>query len=175
MAEVAVRKTPEAALFPKGWNWESPFVGAHPFALLRDWRRDLDRVFRDFGAMDTGLETSAWWPAIECKKVNGSFVVKAEIPGLKKDEVKVELTENALVIEGERKHETKKEEEGFFRTECFYGKFYRSIPLPEGYQAEGIHADLANGVLEVKIPVIEPKATMKQIPIEEKKEDKKKT
>ncbi len=175
MAEVAVTRkhASEAALFPKGWNWETPFFGStHPFALLRDWRRDIDRIFHDFG----GLETTdkGWWPAIECKKVNHEFVVTAEVPGLKKDEVKVELTDNALILEGERKYEEKKEEEGYFRSERYYGKFYRSIPLPEGYQTEGIHADLANGVLEVKIPVVEPKTTMRQIPIEEKKEEKKK-
>ena len=148
MAEVAVtKKTPEAALFPKGWNWESPFLGTHPFALLRDWRRDIDRIFQDFGGVETA--DAAWWPVIECKKVNHELVVTAEVPGLKKDDVKVELTDNALVIEGERKYEEKKEEEGYFRSERFYGKFYRSIPLPEGYQAEGIHADLAHGVLEV--------------------------
>ena len=82
---------------------------------------------------------------------------------------KVEVTDNALVIEGERKFETKKEEEGYFQTERSYGKFVRSIPLPEGCKPEEIKAELANGVLEVKVPVAETKHTMRRVPIDEKK------
>ena len=172
MAEVAVTKAaPEVQPFPR-WNWGFPLSTLSqgsllsPLAMMRDFSREMDRMLNtSFG----GTETPTWWPAVECKKTNGTLVVTAEVPGLKKEDVKVEVTDNALVIEGERKFESKKEEQGYFQTERSYGKFVRSIPLPEGCKAEEIKAELANGVLEVKVPVVEPKTKMRQIPIDEKK------
>jgi HSP20 family protein len=170
MAEVAVTKTPEKGVFPKSWgafpafpNWT---FGTSPFTLMRDFSREMDRFFHGHGITTAG-EAGVWWPAVEWKKTNGTFLVKAEVPGLKKEDVKVEVAEGCLILEGERKYESKKEEEGFFQTERSYGKFYRSIPLPEGAKPEEIKAELANGVLEVKVPVIETKPKMRQIPIEE--------
>jgi HSP20 family protein len=171
MAEVAVTKAPEMTPFPKRLNWGFPFTAPgtllSPLTMMRDFSREMDRMFNtSFGP---GAETGTWWPAVECKKTNGTLLVTAELPGLKKEDVKVEVTDNALVIEGERKFETKKEEEGYFQTERSYGKFVRSIPLPEGCKPEEIKAELANGVLEVKVPVAETKHTMRRVPIDEKK------
>jgi len=100
-------------------------------------------------------------------------IVTAELPGLKKEDVKVELTEDALIIQGERKQEHKEDHEGFHRWERSYGQFYRSIPLPEGAKTDQAKAELTDGVLKVSVPVPEAKKkTTRQVPIEQGKETK---
>jgi HSP20 family protein len=105
-------------------------------------------------------------PAIEVRKCNGDMVVTAELPGLNKEDVKVEMTEDALVIRGERKTEHKEDHDGFHTTERSYGRFYRSIPLPEGAKTEEVKAELADGVLKVSIPSPEMKKLPREVPVE---------
>ena len=132
----------------------------NPFNWMRSFIREMDRAFHM-----PETEERAWWPAIECKRTNGTFQVTAEVPGIEKDGVNVEVLDDALVVQGERKMETKKEEDGYFRTERSYGKFYRAIPLPEGANADEIKAELANGVLTVKIPVTDVKPAARKIEV----------
>ena len=73
-------------------------------------------------------------------------------PGLSKDDIKVEITEDMLSIQGERKQEKKEEREGYFYNECSYGSFYRAVPLPEGVDASKATAEFRNGVLEIAMP-----------------------
>jgi len=123
----------------------------------------MDRMFRNAApALEPGLMA----PAVDVKVTDGTMVVTADLPGLKKEEVKIEVTEKALLIEGERKAELKEEKEGFRKIERTYGKFYREIPLPEGAKIDLAKAELANGVLTVSLPVPEVKKG-RQIPIEE--------
>jgi len=93
-------------------------------------------------------------------------VVRAELAGLKPDDVKLEIENDALVLHGERKYEREEEKGGVRRTEMRYGRFYRTIPLPEGANPDQARAKYENGVLEVTIPVSEPKNQRKQIPIQ---------
>jgi HSP20 family protein len=72
-----------------------------------------------------------WSPAIECRRVNGELLVTAELPGVKKEDIKVQVLDESLIVEGERKLEAKEEKEGYFRSERSYGKFWRQIPLPK--------------------------------------------
>lgn len=134
-----------------------PAFDVSPFSLLRRFNTDWDRMFeaaRDFA------------PPLEIEKKNGSFVVRAEIPGMNKDDIKVQFTEEGLVIEGERKNETKTEKDGYFRTERTYGKFYRCVGLPEGANTEKAQAEYVNGVLQVTLPLAEVKKPQaRQIPV----------
>jgi HSP20 family protein len=169
MPEVSVTKTtPQTPAFGKP-RWMMPMgegiFGVSPFALMREFVDEMNRSF----AVPSAPGNGTFWPAIECKKTNGDFVVTAEVPGLKKEEVKVELSGDNLILEGERKLEKKEEKEGWFQTERHYGKFYRSIALPEGAQVDQVKAELNNGVLEIKVPVAEPKTKMKNVPIAEAK------
>lgn len=164
MAEVAVeKKAKEPVAHPRAFRWASPFgerfFGMNPFDMMKEFGTGIDRFL---GAIP---ENGTWWPAVECKRTDGTFLVKAEVPGLGKDDVKVEVMENVLVLEGERKLETKKEEDGYFRTERHYGSFHRTIPLPEGAKTDEIKAQLANGVLEVAIPVVALKPVSKSVPV----------
>jgi len=96
--------------------------------------------------------TAPWKPTMEVRFANGALVVRAELPGIDKEAVKVELVKGALTIEGERKYEKEVTKKGYFTTECAYGTFYRQIPLPEEANINEAKAVFKNGVLEVTIP-----------------------
>jgi len=163
----AIAKTEPFGLAPIS-DWFEPmfpvgrFFGLSPFAMMREFTDEMDRVFRG-----TAPALKAWAPTVDIQKVNGNLLVTAELPGLKKEEVKVELTENALIIEGERKREHTEEKEGYHRYERSYGNFYRSIPLPEGYKADMTKAELSEGVLKVTIPIPEEKKNVREVKVEE--------
>jgi len=172
MPEVKVTKElakPEAAppsLFNEFFTPALPFgklFNLSPFALMREFTDEMDRLFK--GAMPK-FEAELFAPAMDVKITDGNLVVKTDLPGIKKEDVKIEVTERALVIEGERKAEEKEEKPGFRKIERSYGKFYREIPLPEGAKIDAAKAELAEGVLTVSLPVPEVKKG-RQIPIEE--------
>jgi len=172
MAEIKVERPKALAkaepfgLAPIG-DWFAPtfpvgrFFGLSPFAMMREFTDEMDRVFRGTAPL------KAWTPTVDINKVNGNVLVTAELPGLKKEEVKVTLTENALVIEGERKREHTEEKEGYHRYERSYGNFYRAIPLPEGFKADQTKAELTEGVLKITIPVAEEKKNVREVKVEE--------
>jgi len=112
-----------------------------------------------------GGSLSSWAPAIEVKQTGNNLVVCAELPGLKPEEVQVEVTDDALVIQGERRNEQSSDESDFHRTERRYGRFYRAIPLPEGVNADAAKAAFNHGVLEVTVPLPEQQSKRRQIPI----------
>ena len=97
-------------------------------------------------------------------------MIRADLPGLCKEDVKVEVSDDMITIEGERKQEKKEEREGCYYSECSYGSFYRVIPLPEGADASKATAEFHNGVLEVAVPapsLPEPKA--RRLEVKERK------
>lgn len=151
-------------MFPFG-----KFFGLSPFAMMREFTEEMDKVFRR-GA--PSVEAGTWAPAIDVQLSNGNLIVTAELPGLKKEEVKVELSDDAVVIKGERKTEHIEKREGYHSSERSYGQFYRSIPLPEGAKTDQAKAELADGVLKVSVPVPESKKTVRQIPVEQGKDSK---
>jgi len=168
MPEIKVTKEKEGALMhrPEMYFPTFPFgglFGANPFGLMKRFTEEMDRTFAGFLAPP---EVELWAPPLEVKHKDGNFIVTAELPGLTKEEVKVEVIEESLVIEGERKRFKEEKGEEFYRSERTYGKFYRSIPLPKGAKADLIKAELNNGILEVVIPVPEAKPNLRQIPIQ---------
>ena len=140
------------------------FFSRSPFGLMREFSDEMERMFRGVTASTNG---GPWAPAIDIQQCNGNLLVTAELPGLKKEEVKVELTDDALIIEGERKREHKEDHEGYHRYERSYGQFYRAIPLPEGAKADQAKAELTEGVLKITLPVAETKKSTRQVTIEE--------
>jgi HSP20 family protein len=122
--------------FPDFW---SDFFGT------RRLNSPVDRWFAN--SRQQGL----WAPQIETLQRGDQFVVRADLPGLRKDDVEVDITDDAITIQGERRDEHKEEQEGYFRSERVYGRFYRVVPLPEGAISESAKADFRNGVLEVTI------------------------
>jgi HSP20 family protein len=118
----------------------------------------------------SSLQTIAEWsPRVEIVEREGELLVRAELPGMSKDDVKVEVTDELITIEGERKAEAREEKEGYFYSERSYGHFFRSIPMPEGAESEKARATFQDGVLEVTMPVPEqPSRKPKRIEIAEK-------
>lgn len=107
-----------------------------------------------------------WMPTLDVYELDGELVVRADLPGLKKEDVRIYLEDGALVLQGERKEEKKLDKEGFYLAECSYGSFYRRLPLAFEADFGRIAAQLADGVLEVHIPIpaVEPPKTQ-EIPV----------
>lgn len=139
-----------------------------PFAFMRRFNEEMDRLFQDFGfgrglqvspfGREPGLfgeSRSTWSPQVEVIEHGGKLVVRADLPGMTRDDIEVDVTDNRLVIRGERRSEHEEEEEGYYRSERSYGSFYRAIPLPEGVDAENADATFRNGVLEITMPAPE--------------------
>jgi len=164
MAEVKVarRETPSYEVFPfLGPDLFRTNLLDTPFTLMRRFGDELERVF------GKPTEMAAWRPAIEVKVEKGRMLVHAELPGLKKENVKVAITGDLLTIEGERKAETEEKKGGYIHTERNYGRFYRAIALPEGANTEKVAAEFADGILTVTIPVPEVTPAVKEIPVGE--------
>jgi HSP20 family protein len=136
-----------------------------PFEGLTALRREMNRVFeRFFEEGPLGVWERALEPAVEVADTPEAVIVKAQVPGVPKDNIQVTMTDNAMTLKGEMKEEEKKEGKNYYRREWRYGAFERTIPLPVAVQAEKITADLKDGVLTVTLPKHEAaKAT--QIPI----------
>jgi HSP20 family protein len=136
-----------------------------PFGMMRRMRmtRELERAAGDLGLMggDAG-----WLPAVEVSESNGKLRVQAELPGLSPEEVRVEIGDNEIVIQGERRVEHEENRRGVRRTEREYGVFYRTIPLPEGAQVDQAKASFRNGLLEVTVPVPERANERRPVAIE---------
>lgn len=136
----------------------SDLFSMNPFALMRHFNEEMNRGFGDTAAQ-------IWSPAVDISERDGKLMVHADLPGLKQDDVKVEVIDDQLIIQGERKREHEENRQGFRRSERSYGSFYRSIPLPEGANVDQTQAQFNNGVLEVSIPVPEEQHKRRQIPI----------
>jgi HSP20 family protein len=138
---------------------------------MQDFFDDFDR-FWDRSLMPWERERSlwqpeAWGPALESHIENGNLIVKADLPGIDPKDVSISVTGNQLTIEGERKHEKKEEEKGYHYREFTYGKFARTMTLPEGVEADKVKATYKDGVLRMTMPA--PKEmTPKRIQIEAK-------
>ena len=144
----------ETGLFPANW------FNMHPISLMKKVTGEMDRFF--YG---NRTERGVWTPAVELKEEAGKFRLLVELPGIKPEDVKVAVTEATVTLEGERKYEKEEILEGFYHTERSYGRFYRSVPLPKGAEAEKVSATFNNGILEVTIPVPELKPKTREIPV----------
>ena len=101
---------------------------------------------------DTVEKAWNWNPAVDVYENDNAFVVKAELPGVDKDHIKVDIEGRILTIAGERKTESETKEERYHKRECFYGRFERSFTLPEGIDPDAVKAEYKDGVLKVEVP-----------------------
>lgn len=142
-----------------------------PFALFDDLRTELERFFErprlPFTPRFRTFEKELTWaPKIDAYEKEGELVVRADLPGMKKENFHVSFEESDLILQGERKESTEVKEESYYRAECSYGSFYRRLPLAFVVDPEKVVAKFTDGVLEVHIPmpaVEQPKA--KEIPV----------
>ncbi len=127
-----------------------------PFAELGELRTRFDRMFDEFA---NGGER-AWTPAVDVERDNGNLVIRADVPGLKPEEVKIEVEDDILTVCGEHEERTEEKDKQFLRRERRFGSFSRSMALPPGVDAKKIKAKTRDGVVEVTIPL--PKEAKKE-------------
>jgi HSP20 family protein len=152
-----------SAPFPMGEAMSS----LNPLSLMRRFTDEMDRLFGPMAR--SRRDSELWMPPIEVTEQNGYLVVSADLPGLRKEDVKVEVSKDTLMLEGERKQTYREKGEGYHLSERNYGRFYRSIPMPEGANIDKAVAELVNGTLEISIPIPETPASRRQIPVQESK------
>lgn len=160
-------------------RWRGGFGNLTPFQFMQRFSDEMDQLFNrltdEFWLPERSflrgrqeyfpLTTAAWSPAIEVLDRDDKIIVRADLPGIKPEDVKVELLNNGLCISGETKQEQEQEREGYYHSERSYGNFCRVIALPEGIKEDQVTANFNNGVLEVTMPQPEQRRR-KQIQIQ---------
>ncbi|HWV24735.1 MAG TPA: Hsp20/alpha crystallin family protein [Thermomicrobiales bacterium] len=130
-----------------------------PLSMFNDVETMMDRMFgrrwpllRAFPGFQGG--ESGWAPQVDVYEKDNTFVVKAELPGVNKDDINVTLDQGDLILQGERKSEHQESgENNYYRMERSYGSFYRRFPMPDGVQEDDISASFKDGVLEITAPL----------------------
>lgn len=114
--------------------------------------QDFDRLFSRL--FQTGGETGAqrWVPAMDLIEADDHFVLRADLPGLREEDVSIEVDDGVLTVSGERRAEHEQKEKGWFRVERAFGRFSRSVTLPEGVDPDAVSAEFDRGVLTVRVP-----------------------
>ena len=148
-------------------KWQRPTLTNWPsFGRLSDLRDEIDRLFESplSELTRTSQLLSGWTPALDVYEGKENFVVKAELPGMKKEDIEVSLHDGSLSISGERKAETKHEDAEVYRAERFFGRFQRTVTLPTAVAADKVKAAYKDGVLTITLPKTE-EAKPKQIDV----------
>jgi len=148
-------------------RFQTPVLTSWPtFGRLSDLRNEIDRLFESpLSQLDSAASVfGGWTPAIDVYEDKEHVVVKAELAGMKKEDIEVTLHEGTLSIAGERKTEKKVEEAGLYRSERYFGRFQRAVTLPAPVDGAKVKADYKDGVLTVSLPKTE-EAKPKQIDV----------
>lgn len=140
-----------------------------PWSLFDVMQRDLDRMagqrLRVVGHDDKENSVADWAPAVDIIEEKDRFVLKADVPGVKPEDIDINMENGVLSVSGQRHEETTEQAEGIKRIERLSGRFYRRFTLPEAADAERISAKCANGILEVVIPK-QPAVQARRITVE---------
>ncbi len=141
-------------------------VPLRPFREMEDWDRDFEDMFGK-----PLWPAERWMPAIDVFEKEDRFMVKADLPGMKMEDIDVSVVGNSLVIKGEKKSESEVKEEDYYRAERSYGSFFRSMPFPSDVDVKKIDATYENGVLEVTLPKM-AEAKPKKVRVAAQKKEK---
>ncbi len=131
---------------------------AGPVRTLERFAEEVNRIFDDFGLGRGGARASGyegamtWAPRVDVSQHKGELIIRADLPGVDKDDVKINVAEDTVTIHGERHRAQEEERDGFYRSERSYGAFYRSVALPPGTASEQAKASFKDGVLEIRMP-----------------------
>jgi len=137
-----------------------PSPPRRPFDVSRYVAQEMDRLFNEFGVRThwpfvplADRDEGIWMPELEVEEKDGIFRVRVDLPGMKKEDVKVDLAEGLLTVKGERTRETERKEKDYFRSERSYGRFVRTVTLPEGAKLDTAKATFADGVLDITMTI----------------------
>jgi HSP20 family protein len=147
------RADPEGSRLARQDPLAAAFEG--PFTLMSRLVQDMDRMFYGMSPFTSRsrLDAQEWRPAVDVMEQDGKLIVQADLPGLEKEHLNVEVRDDQLIISGERRNESERTEGGYRMTERSYGKFARYVPLPEGVNPDDVVAKFEGGVLEVEVPI----------------------
>ncbi len=126
-------------------------VRYEPWSLFDQLRREMERGLTTQSGEVSSVATSDWVPAVDIKETEDSFVIVADIPGVKPEDIEVQMDNGVLTIKGEKQTENKEEHEDFKRVERSYGSFYRRFSLPDTADPESVSAKSDHGVLEITV------------------------
>jgi len=124
--------------------------GYNPFAELEELREQFNKVFNQVQEKDE--KNLAFIPVVNTREADDAYYIEVELPGVKKEDINIDVDDNTLTISGERKISDEHKDDTFYKVESYYGKFERSFSLPEDVDTDKIEATSKNGVLEIKIP-----------------------
>jgi len=124
--------------------------GYNPFAELEELREQFNKVFNQVQEKDE--KNLAFIPVVNTREADDAYYIEVELPGVKKEDININVDDNMLTISGERKISDEHKDDTFYKVESYYGKFERSFSLPEDVDTDKIEASSKNGVLEIKIP-----------------------
>jgi len=146
------------------WN-----PGSDLWGEFSNMHHDIDRMFDRFlqGGTSNDGNVSSWLPAVDIVERDADYVVKIEVPGVKKEDIKITVADDVLTIRGEKKQEKESKEKNYHRVERAYGSFQRSFTLPSFVQSDKIKASYDNGVLTIALPKVE-EAKPKEIEVKVK-------
>jgi HSP20 family protein len=135
---------------------------------FQDLKKEMDRLWQEFfgkSYLPERWEVVEWAPAVDVSETEDEVIVKADLPGVKPEEIEINLVDNVLTIKGEKKRETEEKKENYYRVERYYGSFMRAIQLPSEVDVEKVKAQYKDGVLKVILPK-KPEAKKKLIKVE---------
>ncbi len=149
---------------PQAWLPSMMHAWEEPFVMMRNMSEEMDQFFgkvmqRPISNITQNQGNSAilqrnWTPTVEISQRGSEIVICVDLPGLTRDDVQLQVHEDKLTIEGERREESaERSAQGYHRTERSYGYFYRAIPLPEGFDGHAAQAKMRDGVLEITVPI----------------------
>jgi HSP20 family protein len=139
-----------------------------PFREVSTMREDMERLFDSMlGRFPREREQALWAPAVDVEETNDAMIIRAELPGMKREDIKVKVAEDMVTISGERKYETEKKDRTFHRVERAYGSFQRTIVLPVSVQGDKAAASYKTGLLELVLPKAE-RVKAREITVESK-------
>jgi HSP20 family protein len=150
----------QRGMVPRNWFGTSDWMD-HPFSMMRRFSEEMDHLFDELWAGRGMLQSRQsgrrsqmhWAPQIEMYEKDNQLVICTDLPGLKQDDIQLEVSDDMLTIQGERRNEFEDTQEGYYRSERSYGSFSRTIPLPEGIDPDQAKASFENGVLKVMFPL----------------------
>jgi HSP20 family protein len=130
-----------------------------PMGNLQSFQNEMNRMFNEFfrggNGEEAGSGLSTWTPRVDIHETDDALVIKAELPGISKDDVSIDVHQNTLTLRGQRKHEAEVKQDNYHRMERAYGTFQRSFVLPTMIDQEKVQATFKDGVLELHLPKLE--------------------
>lgn len=146
-------------------RWRRPQTTMPTPTMFDDMDRWLDRLFRSPLARAFETDSFDFGPAVDVYETDDEVVVKAELPGVKKEDINLSIEDDRLLLSGESRHEEEVKEEGYHSRELRYGNFHRVVPMPTAVKQDEIAASFDNGILTVRAPKAEEKARGKKVEI----------